>query len=62
MDPFCALSLQDKYPRYVLFTELGSGYGRGVMRTTSAIDEEWILPYIPKTKDVDVFQLAGMKF
>jgi hypothetical protein len=32
------------------------------MKTLSAIDEEWILPYLPKTKDVDVFQLAGMKF
>lgn len=39
IDPVCALALQEKYPRYVVFTELGSGYGRGVMRCISAIDE-----------------------
>lgn len=38
MDPSSALSLEEKYPRYVVFTELGSGYGRGVMKTISAVD------------------------
>lgn len=62
MDPTSALALADKDPRYVIFTELGSGYGRGIMKTISAIDELWIQPYMAKTKDIDIFKLAGMKF
>lgn len=32
------------------------------MKTISAIDEQWIEPYLSKTKNVDVFKLAGLKF
>jgi hypothetical protein len=32
------------------------------MRTISAVDGEWILPYMSRTKDIDIFRLAGMKF
>lgn len=38
MDPMSALALNEKDPRHVVFTELGSGYGRGIMKTISAID------------------------
>ena len=62
MDPYSALFLQEKNPRYVVFTELASGYGRGVMKTISSVDGDWILPYMPKTKDIDIFRLAGIKF
>jgi|JI6StandDraft_1071083.scaffolds.fasta_scaffold02350_6 hypothetical protein len=62
LDPTCALSVQELYPKYVVFTELGSGFGVPVMRTISAVDGEWILPYMARTKDIDIFRLAGMKF
>lgn len=30
------------------------------MRTVSVIDAKWIKTYLPKTKNVDTFRLAGM--
>lgn len=32
------------------------------MRTISAVDADWILPYLPRTKDIDIFRLAGVRF
>lgn len=46
----------------MVFTELGSGFGVPIMRTISAIDGDWVLPYMSRTKDIDIFRLAGMKF
>jgi hypothetical protein len=31
------------------------------MRTVSIIDGKWIKTYLPKTKNVDTFRLAGME-
>jgi len=45
----------------LLYTELGGGNSsHGIMRTVSIIDGKWIKSYLPKTKNVDTFRLAGM--
>jgi hypothetical protein len=62
LDPTCALAIQELYPKYVVFTELGSGFGLPIMRTISAVDGDWVLPYMSRTKDIDIFRLAGIKF
>lgn len=31
------------------------------MRTVSVIDSKWIKSYLPKTKNIDTFRLAGME-
>jgi hypothetical protein len=45
----------------LLYTELGGGTNHGIMRTVSIIDSKWIKSYLPKTKNVDTFRLAGMQ-
>jgi hypothetical protein len=32
------------------------------MRTVSIIDGEWVIPYFSRTKNIDIFRLAGMTF
>jgi hypothetical protein len=60
MDPTSALGLQNFDAETVLFTELGGGSGKGIMHTVSVIDEKWILNYLPRTKKIDNFRLAGI--
>lgn len=62
MDPTCALGLLQLDSPCVLFTELGAGSSRGIMRQVSIIDKKWIESYLPKTKEVDNFRLAGIEF
>lgn len=61
IDPTSALALQGKDAETLLYTELGGGSNHGIMRTVSIIDNKWIKPYLPKTKNVDTFRLAGMR-
>jgi hypothetical protein len=60
IDPTSALALQGKDGETLLYTELGGGSNHGIMRTVSIIDAKWIKSYLPKTKNVDTFRLAGM--
>ena len=62
MDPTSALGLQGLDSPAVLFTELAAGISKGIMRQVSIIDQKWIAPYLPKTKKVDNFRLAGITF
>lgn len=62
MDPTSALGLLNLDSPAVLFTELGAGSSRGIMRQVSIIDHKWIQKYLPKTKNVDNFRLAGIIF
>lgn len=62
MDPTSALGMQNLDSPSVLFTELGAGSSRGIMRQVSIIDKKWIESYLPKTKEVDNFRLSGMAF
>jgi hypothetical protein len=62
MDPTSALGLLHLDSPSVLFTELGAGSSRGIMRQVSIIDPKWITKYLPKTKEVDNFRLAGITF
>ena len=62
LDPTSALAMQGINARTVLFTELGAGGQKGIMRTVSIIDSKWIKSYLPRTKDIDVFRLAGISF
>jgi hypothetical protein len=50
MDPTSALGLLKLDSPYVLYTELGAGINRGIMRQVSIIDKKWIEKYLPKTK------------
>ena len=61
IDPTSALALQGKMAETLLYTELGGGSTHGIMRTVSVIDAKWIKSYLPKTKDIDTFRLAGMQ-
>lgn len=62
MDPTSTLGLLNLDSPSVLFTELGAGSSRGIMRQVSIIDSKWITKYLPKTKEVDNFRLAGITF
>ena len=62
IDPTSALEQQNVKARTVLFTELAAGGNRGIMRTISMIDSKWIKDYLPKTKEIDIFRLAGIEF
>lgn len=42
MDPTSALGLQNLDSPFVLFTELGAGTSKGIMRQVSIIDKKWI--------------------
>lgn len=61
IDPTSALALQGKMAETVLYTQLGGGSTHGIMRTLSVIDSKWIKSYLPKTKNIDTFRLAGMQ-
>lgn len=61
IDPTSALALQGKDAEMLLYTELGGGSSHGIMRTVSVIDGKWIKAYLPKTKNVDTFRLAGVQ-
>ncbi len=61
IDPTSALALQGKDAEMLLYTELGGGSSHGIMRTVSVIDGKWIKTYLPKTKSVDTFRLAGVQ-
>lgn len=50
MDPTCALGLLNLDSPCVLFTELGAGNSKGIMRQVSIIDKKWIESYLPRTK------------
>lgn len=50
MDPTSTLGLLNLDSPSVLFTELGAGSSRGIMRQVSIIDSKWITKYLPKTK------------
>lgn len=62
MDPTSALGLLNLDAAYVLFTELGAGVSKGIMRQVSVIDRKWVESYLPKTREVDNFRLAGIEF
>ena len=62
MDPTSSLGLQNLDSQAVLFTELAAGNSKGIMRQVSVIDPKWIEPYLPNTKKVDNFRLAGISF
>jgi hypothetical protein len=42
MDPTSALGLLNLDAAYVLFTELGAGISKGIMRQVSVIDKKWV--------------------
>lgn len=50
IDPTSALGILNLDSPSVLFTELGAGSSKGIMRQISIIDKKWIEHYLPKTK------------
>ncbi len=63
VDPASVYTLKQKYPDFVIFTELGGmGSKRGVMRIVSEIKNAWTEPYKNKIINVDLFRLAKIKF
>lgn len=61
LDPTSALSQQNIISPCLLFTELGMGGSRGIMRSVSIIDPKWIEPYLKRTREIDFFRLSGIK-
>jgi ATP-dependent RNA helicase DHX8/PRP22 len=50
----------NKYPEYVVFTELsGQNIERGMMKILSAVEIDWIKPYLSKVKGIDINTLLG---
>ena len=50
MDPTSALGLQGLDTPAVIYTELGAGMSKGIMRQVSRIDPKWIEHYLDRTK------------
>lgn len=62
VDPNCVFSLRERFPPYVIFTELGgTSIVRGVMRIVSEIKQEWVSEYKDNLKGIDGFRLAGLE-
>lgn len=60
VQPDLGSSMCEQDAPWVLFSELaGHTPAYGIMRCVSCIEHEWIIPYLPRLKQVDLEQLAG---
>jgi len=59
LDPASVYAIREKYPNYVVFTELsGTSIARGMMRQVTEIEVSWIEGYAPLIKQLNVNKLA----
>lgn len=69
LDPSSSYSKKEKYPNYLIFTELGGNsmglnlfnLARGFMRLVSEVERSWVEGYMDMSKELDLFRLAGME-
>ena len=62
LDPLGAFTLKGHYPEYIIFTELaGHTSARGLMRTATAVNAEWIVPYVGQVKKIRADKLSQKK-
>jgi hypothetical protein len=53
MDEFSSFTIRNKYPEYLIFTELsGKEYARGIVRSICKIEKKWIDGYLDKLETV----------
>jgi len=59
LDPSCAFSVLHTFPEYLIFSELaGNSAAKGLMRTATAVREDWIMPYTKLLKQIKAERLA----